>query len=58
MDFIPRSDADFNTWIQTFITYASANLAVLGIIAADITSLQTLAQDFATALQQADILQQ
>ena len=43
-DFIPPSDADFNTWQVNFVTYASANLAELGLTAPDlapITSGQT-----------------
>jgi hypothetical protein len=34
-DYIPHPDADFNSWLANFVTYANANLAGLGIVAAD-----------------------
>ena len=40
-DFLPRPDADFNAWLRNFQTYATANLAPLGLTAADLTALQT-----------------
>jgi hypothetical protein len=56
-DYIPGSDADFSAWLQNFITYANAHIPQLGIIAADITSLQTLGQDFDTAQQTTNTIQ-
>lgn len=38
-DFIPPSDADFNTWQVNFVTYASANLAALGLTAPDLAPI-------------------
>jgi hypothetical protein len=35
------SDADFSVFLQNFLTYASANLAALGLVAADLTPVQT-----------------
>ncbi len=36
-DYIPRPDAKFNAWQANFVTYANANLAALGLVAADMT---------------------
>ncbi len=33
-DYIPGGDAEFNAWLGNFVTYASANLANLGLVAA------------------------
>ena len=38
-DYIPRGDADFNAWQANFVTYAIANLADLGLVIADLTSI-------------------
>jgi hypothetical protein len=48
-DFIPSTDADLSAWLKNFITYANANLAVLGLVAADVTPLTTATTDFNTA---------
>lgn len=40
-DFIPTADTDFTAWMQNFITYANANLAALGLTAAQLTPIQT-----------------
>jgi hypothetical protein len=40
-DYIPSSDAEFRTWLQNFLAYANANLAALGLVAADLAPLQT-----------------
>lgn len=43
-DYIPAPDAEFNAWQVNFVTYANANLAALGLVAADmatITAAQT-----------------
>ncbi len=36
-DYIPRGDEAFNAWQANFVTYASANLANLGLVIADLT---------------------
>ncbi|MBS0196502.1 MAG: hypothetical protein JSR77_07070 [Planctomycetes bacterium] len=44
-DYIPGPDASFQAWQSNFVTYANANLAALGLVAADmtpITAAQTL----------------
>ena len=41
-DYIPRSDAEFDTWQTNFMTYLSSNTAALGLDAADITTLTGL----------------
>lgn len=42
-DYIPASDTDFNSWSTNFVTYTAANLAALGLVAADLTPI-TMAQ--------------
>lgn len=36
-DYIPPADAAFDSWQTNFVDYASANLAALGLVAADLT---------------------
>lgn len=38
-DFIPQSDAEFDVWQGNFVTFASANLTALGLVAADLTPI-------------------
>ena len=38
-DYIPGGDAEFSTWQANFVTYANANLAALGLVAADLTPI-------------------
>ena len=43
-DYIPGPDASYQAWQSNFVTYANANLAALGLVAADmapITAAQT-----------------
>ncbi len=40
-DYIPASDSEFNSWQSNLVTYASANLAGLGLILGDLTPLTT-----------------
>lgn len=40
-DYIPGPDANFNAWLANFVTYANANLAALGLVAADMTPVTT-----------------
>ncbi|HSI73407.1 MAG TPA: hypothetical protein VK934_09535 [Fimbriimonas sp.] len=40
-DYIPAADAEFDTYQAAHITYASANMAALGLVAGNITSLTT-----------------
>ena len=35
LDYIPGGDAEFGAWLGNFVTYASANLAALGLVAGD-----------------------
>jgi len=37
-DYIPRPDAQFDSWQINFVTYLAANLAGLGLVAGDITA--------------------
>lgn len=48
-DYIPSSDSDFNTWLKNFNQYANANLAALGLVAADLAPLQTASTAWDTA---------
>ena len=38
-DYIPGPDASFQAWQSNFVTYANANLAALGLVAADMTPI-------------------
>ncbi|NOT02123.1 MAG: hypothetical protein HOP29_16045 [Phycisphaerales bacterium] len=40
-EFIPRSDAEFDSWQANFIGYANANLAALGLVAGDLAPILT-----------------
>ncbi len=42
-DYIPGADAAFDTWQINFVAYVNANLASLGLVAADVVSLNTTA---------------
>jgi len=48
-DYLPTADAELIAWLQNFTTYANANLAALGLVAADMTPVTTAF----TALQSA-----
>lgn len=48
-DYIPGPDADFTGWLTNFINFANANLAALGLTAADIAPLQTALTNWITA---------
>jgi hypothetical protein len=45
-DYIPRPDSDFNTWQANFLNYVGANLATLGLTAADLTPLTSSQTDW------------
>ncbi len=49
-DYIPGSDADFDSWQANFRAYVNANLAGLGLTATDpdVLAMNTLATDWAT----------
>ncbi|MBU0717320.1 MAG: hypothetical protein KJ749_03650 [Planctomycetes bacterium] len=38
-DYIPRGDAEFNSWQANFVTYANANLVNLGLVIGDLTTI-------------------
>lgn len=40
-DYIPGGDAEFNASLDNFVTYASTNLANLGLVAGDMTPVMT-----------------
>ncbi len=42
-DYIPSGDAPFDAWQINFVTYVNANLANLGLVAADVVSLNATA---------------
>lgn len=56
-DYIPGSDAEFNSWQDNFVTYANANLAALGLTAPDLVPV-TDAQAIWTAAYPAHITAQ
>ena len=45
-DYIPESDAEFLAWAQTFVTYLTANLLLLGLTAAEVAPLTTALNAF------------
>ena len=47
-DYIPTSDADLIAWVNNFLAYANANLATLGLVAANLTPVQDAASNFQT----------
>lgn len=49
-DYIPNTDAEFRSWLKNFLDYASANLAALGLVVADIAPHQAAATTYNTAL--------
>jgi len=48
-DYLPGPDADYQAWVTNFVTYANANLAALGLVAADMTPVTTAQTGWATA---------
>jgi hypothetical protein len=48
-DFLPDNDAELVAWTTNFVTYASANLAALGLVAADLAPITTNQSAFGTA---------
>jgi hypothetical protein len=49
-DYIPRSDADFNTWLTTFMSAIDTRGTALGVIAGEVEALQTARNAWITAL--------
>lgn len=56
-DYIPDSDADFLAWLSGFVTYVTDSLAALHLVAADITPLTALRDQFNDALTTNDAAQ-
>ena len=50
--YIPRSDADFNTWLTTFISALNSRGTALGVSAAEIEALQTARESWETAFNE------
>lgn len=48
-DYIPGPDANFQAWQANFVTYANANLAALGLTAADMAPITAAQGSWATA---------
>ena len=48
-DYIPGPDANFQAWQSNFVTYANANLAALGLTAADMAPITANQTTWATA---------
>ena len=48
-DYIPGPDASFQAWQSNFVTYANANLAALGLTAADMAPITSAQSGWATA---------
>ncbi len=47
-DYLPGPDADYQAWVSNFVAYANANLAALGLVAADMTPVTTNQTTFNT----------
>ena len=56
-DYIPSKDTIYRDWLANFITVANANLATLGLVAADITPLQTDKTNYDSAITNSETLQ-
>ena len=48
-DYIPGADAEFNTWINNFLTYANANLEALGLSASQLEAIAANQSNWQTA---------
>jgi hypothetical protein len=48
-DYLPGPDAEYQAWVSNFVTYANANLAALGLVAADMTPVTTAQTTFNTS---------
>lgn len=48
-DYIPGSDAEYDTWINNFVNYATDNSAALGLVAGDVTLLSNAQAAWTTA---------
>ena len=48
-DYIPGPDASFQAWQNNFVVFANANLAALGLVAADMTPVTTAQTAWSTA---------
>ena len=49
-DDIPGGDVASNAWLDNFVTYATANLANLGLVAGDLTPVTTAQTAWNTSL--------
>jgi hypothetical protein len=49
-DYIPNNDNDLNAWIANFNTVLNGNLATLGLVAADITTLSSTTSAFSASI--------
>ncbi|MCC6322087.1 MAG: hypothetical protein IT438_11710 [Phycisphaerales bacterium] len=45
-DYLPGPDADYQAWVANFVTYASANMGALGLVAADLAPVSTAQSNF------------
>ncbi|MCX6154874.1 MAG: hypothetical protein NT007_12020 [Candidatus Kapabacteria bacterium] len=52
-DFLPSRDGDLVPWTENFITIATANLTVLGLVTGDMTTLTTNKTNYSTGLNNA-----
>ena len=48
-DYVPPKDATYDTWLSNFVSVLNANMATLGLVAADLVPIQTAQNDFNTA---------
>jgi hypothetical protein len=48
--YLPERDADVAAWVTNFTTYAAANAAALGLTTTQVEAVESLGNDFDTAL--------
>lgn len=56
-DYIPRSDADFSAWLQTFRSGINNSPSIFGFLPADVTTLGNLTTGFNDARNTSDVAQ-
>ena len=57
-DYIPRSDAGFQAWLDNFIGYAAGHIVELGLLPPDLDSISVAKTDFDTKMTANVVAQQ
>ena len=48
-DYIPAADTEFTAWLESFLLYANANLAALGLVLGDLAPISMAKNDWISA---------